>query len=157
MRRRLLFAAAVLGLPLLAVAEPGYISEDTDLRDGPYADAKTVQPLPAATAVDIRGRQGGWYQVQAGQQQGWVRMSTLRLRAPGARAGVLDGGRNAATQSVATTGVRGLNAPQIQNAAPNLPAVDELEKSVVAVPDARSFAAAGNLQAKADADKGGSP
>ena len=49
--RRMLFAAA-LWLPLLAAAEPGYISEDTDLRDGPYADAQTLQPLPAATAVE---------------------------------------------------------------------------------------------------------
>ena len=154
--RRILFAAAVLGLPLLAAAEPGYISEDTDLRDGPYADAKTVQPLPAATAVEIRGRQGGWYQVQAGQQQGWVRMSTLRLRAPGARAGVLDGGRGAATQSVATTGVRGFGAGDLEKAAPDLDAVDKLEASVVAAADARSFAAGGSLQAKAVADKGDS-
>jgi len=155
--RRILFAAAVLWLPLLALAEPGYMSEDTDLRDGPYADAKTVQQLPAATAVDIRGRQGGWYQVQAGEQQGWVRMSTLRLRAPGARAGVLEGGRNAATQSVATTGVRGFGAGDLQKASPDLGEVDKLEAGAVAAADARSFAAAGNLQARADADKGGSP
>lgn len=148
--KRMLFAA-LLSLPLLAAADPGYVSEDTDLRDGPYADAKTVQPLPAATTVEIRARQGGWYQVQVGQQQGWVRMSSLRLRAPGAHAGVLDGGRGAATQSVATTGVRGLNATQIQNAAPNLPAVDELEKSAVAAADARAYAADGGLKAS---DKG---
>ncbi len=154
--KRFLFAAA-LWLPLLAAADPGYISEDTDLRDGPYADAKTVQALPAASAVDILGRQGGWYQVRLGEVQGWVRMSTLRLRAPGARAGVLEGGRGAATQSVATTGVRGFGAGELQKAAPDIDAVDKLEATAVAAADARSFAAAGKLQAKADADKGGSP
>lgn len=155
MRRVLL--AALLCLPLLTAAEPGYISDDTDLRDGPYADAKTVQPLPAATAVEILGRQGGWYQVQAGQQQGWVRMSTLRLRAPGARAGVLDGGRGAATQTVATTGVRGFGAGELQKASPRIDEVDKLDSGAVAPADARSFAAAGNSQARADLGKGGSP
>ncbi|HWY23370.1 MAG TPA: SH3 domain-containing protein [Nevskia sp.] len=154
---RHILLAAMLWLPLLAAADPGYISEDTDLRDGPYADAKSLQQLPAATAVEIHGRQGGWYQVQAGPQQGWVRMNSLRLRAPGARAGVLEGGRGAATQSVATTGVRGFGAGELQKAAPDVDAVDKLEATAVAAADARSFAAAGNLQAKADADKGGSP
>lgn len=154
--RHILFAA-VLWLPLLAAADPGYISEDTDLRDGPYADAKTLQALPAASAVEILGRQGGWYQVRLGEAQGWVRMSTLRLRAPGARAGVLEGGRGAATQTVATTGVRGFGAGELQKAAPDIDAVDKLEALAVAAADARGFAAAGNLQHKADADKGGNP
>ncbi|MBV8062811.1 MAG: SH3 domain-containing protein [Nevskia sp.] len=154
--RRLLFAA-VLWLPLLAAADPGYTAEDTDLRDGPYADAKTLQSLPAASAVEILGRQGGWYQVKAGEAQGWVRMSTLRLRAPGARAGVLEGGRGAATQTVATTGVRGFGAGDLQKAVPDMGQVDKLDANPVAVADARSFAAAGNLQASSGADKGGSP
>lgn len=154
MTRKLLWA--LLWLPLLAAAEPGYVSDATDLRDGPYADAKTLQALPAAAPVEILGRQGGWYQVQVGQQQGWVRMSSLRLRAPGARAGVLDGGRAVATQTVATTGVRGFGKGELQNATPDVPAVDALEASAVAAADARAFAGQAGLQAKSDPGKGGS-
>jgi hypothetical protein len=151
MKRILL--GAVLSLPLLAAAESGYVAEATDLRDGPYADAKTVQQLPAAAAVEIRARQGGWYQVQSGEQQGWVRMSALRLKAPGAQVGMLQGGRAAATQSVATTAVRGFGKGELLAATPNLPAVDALENAAVSAADARSFAAQASLQAKAD--KGG--
>jgi hypothetical protein len=152
--KRLLWGAALL-LPLLAAADPGWVAEETDLRDGPYADAKTVQTLAADTTVEIRGRQGGWYQVQAGQQQGWVRMSALRLKAPGARAGVLEGGRIGATQSVAATSVRGITDVQLQNASPNMPAVDKLEGGAVSVADARAYAAQGGLQAKTKAAEQG--
>jgi hypothetical protein len=145
--KRLLWGAALL-LPLLAAADPGYVIEDTELRDGPYADAKSLQTLSAKATVEIRGRQGGWYQVQAGPQQGWVRMSALRLSEPGARAGVLEGGRIGATQSVAATSVRGITDVQLQNAAPNLAAVDKLESGAVSVADARAYAADGSLQAR---------
>lgn len=151
--KRLLWSA-VLWLPLLTAADPGYVAEDTDLRDGPYGDAKTLQSLPAQSAVEILGRHGGWYQVQAGEQQGWVRMSALRLKAPGARAGVLEGGRIGATQSVAATSVRGITDVQLQNASPNLAAVDRLEAGAVSVADARAYAAQGGLQAKPAAPGG---
>lgn len=150
--KRLLFSL-ILGLPLIALADPGYVTEATELRDGPYADAKSVADLPDAATVEIRGRQGGWYQVQLGDKQGWVRMSSLRLRAPGARAGVLEGGRSVATQSVATTAVRGMNAVQIQNAVPDIPAVDALENSAVTADAARGYAADGGLKAKAKGDE----
>lgn len=147
MKRKLLWAA--LWLPLLAAADPGYVSDATELRDGPFVDGKVLQSLPAATAVEVLGRQGGWYQVKVDQQQGWVRMSALRLRAPGARAGVLEGGRAVATQSVATTGVRGFGSGELQSATPDVAAVDGLEVGAVAVADAQAFAGQGGLQAKA--------
>jgi len=145
MMRKTVWALALL--PSLAAADPGYVAEATELRDGPYADGKVLQPLAAATAVEIQNRQGGWYQVQLGPQQGWVRMAALRLKAPGARAGLLEGGREAATQTVATTGVRGFDDRDLQAAAPNLPAVDGLEAYAATSADAGSFAAQAGLHA----------
>ena len=66
------------------------------------------------------------------------------------------GGRAAATQSVATTGVRGFGQGELQNATPDVAAADALEAAAVTTADARSFAAQANLQAKADPAKGGS-
>lgn len=152
MLRRLLLPVLAL-LPMLAAAEPGYISDATELRATPFADGKVVQPLAAATAVDVRARQGGWYQVQVGAQQGWVRMSALRLRAPGERAGLLEGGRAVATQTVATTGVRGLSGEDLQKANPDLAAADGLDAAAVTAADARGFAAQAGLHANA----GGQP
>lgn len=156
MTRKLLLA--VLWLPSLAAAGPGYVSRATDLREAPYPDAKVSQPLAASTAVEIKSRQGGWYQVQIGQFQGWVRMAMLRLRAPSASAGLLDGGRSVATQTVVTTGVRGLDDRDLQGAAPDLSAADGMDTYAANSAEARSFAAQAGLQAKAAATgKGGSP
>ena len=138
---------AALSLPGLAAADPGYVSEATPLRDKPAADGAVMQQLPEASSVNVVARQGGWYQVQAGGQQGWVRMAALRLHAPGAAPGLLDGGRLAATQSVSSTAVRGFSAANLEAANPNPAAVDALESSAIAPDDARSFAAAANLQA----------
>ncbi|MDR3415353.1 MAG: SH3 domain-containing protein [Nevskia sp.] len=145
MLRRLCWT--LLLLPSLAAAESGYVAEATDLRDGPYADGKVLQSLAAASTVQIKDRQGGWYQVQVDQQQGWVRMSALRLRAPGARAGLLEGGREAATQSVATTGVRGFDDRDLQKATPDVPAADGLDAYAATSADATGFAAKAGLQA----------
>ncbi|MBL6751907.1 MAG: SH3 domain-containing protein [Nevskia sp.] len=137
-----------LCVPLAAAADAAYISQPTELRDAPAADGHVLQSLAAAAAVDIRRRQGGWYQVQVNQQTGWVRMSSLRLRAPGERAGLLDGGRALATQTVATTGVRGLSGEDLQKANPDLVAVAALDAGGVSAADARDFAAQGGLQAR---------
>jgi hypothetical protein len=156
----------ILCLPLLAVAETGYISQATELRDTPNGDAPVLRALPAATPVDIRRRQGGWYEVlpgapsaAAGQsaQAGWVRMSSLRLHAPGERAGLLDGGRALATQTVATTGVRGLSGEDLQKAAPDLVAVASLDAMAVSAADARDFAEQGGLESKGAGTQAASP
>ena len=57
----------------------------------------------------------------------------------------------------ATTGVRGFGKGELQNATPDVPAVDALEASAVAAADARAFAGQAGLQAKPDTGKGGSP
>jgi Bacterial SH3 domain len=154
MKRKLMLLALGLALPLLAGAEPGYVAETAQLRDGPNADAKLLQSLAAATAVDVLARQGGWYQVSLAGQQGWLRMSALRLHTPVARAGLLEGGRGAATQSVSNTGVRGFGSSDLEAASPDLPAADALVPADPA--GARSFAAAGGLQANTTG-KGGAP
>jgi hypothetical protein len=141
-------------MPLLAAADAGFISQQTELRGNPAADAPVLQSLAPATAVDVKRRTGGWYQVQANKQLGWVRMSSLRLHAPGERAGLLDGGRAEATQSVATTGVRGLDGQTLQAASPDLVAVAALDASGDSAADARDFAAQGGLQARGSAKTG---
>jgi uncharacterized protein YgiM (DUF1202 family) len=140
---------ALLGGPMVAAAQTAYVSTATPLRATPNADAEVLRTLEAGAAVEIQARQGGWQQIAASGQSGWVRMSVLQLRAPGPAPGVLEGGRRFATQTMATTGVRGLGESDLQNATPDLAAADRLADYAASEAQARAFAADAGLRAAA--------
>jgi hypothetical protein len=139
---------AALSLFLL-VAEAALISQTTALRKGPFSDAEAVAQLASGATVDILQRQGGWYEVKAGSQQGWVRMSSVHLgdgqqgggSGLGGALGFLPSGRASATTTTPSTGVRGLDETELAKAEPDLGAVPRLEQFAVTDGDARQFAA----------------
>ncbi len=114
---------------------PGTTAKDTELKQKPYLDARTVETLPANTPVVILGRQGGWLQVSARGQQGWVRMLHVRTGAsPGGRGTAVEDvkavtglatGRAGTGNIVATSGIRGLSEEQLRGAKGN---PEELKK-----------------------------
>lgn len=118
-------------------AETGQVLVTTDLKSEPFADAKTLATLPGSSAVDVLKRQGGWMQVKpAGNGEGWVKLSALKLGGSGANAKGDSGmsalwntamqGRSGNTGVTVATGVRGLSPEDMKNARPAPEAVNKL-------------------------------
>ena len=67
-----------------AAAEKGSMIRAGDLMAQPFIDAAKAGPLTAKQPVTILKRQGGWIQVEANGQTGWVRTLNVRLDLGGA-------------------------------------------------------------------------
>jgi len=143
--------ALLLGWPLACGAEPAKMSKGDSLRAKPFADAKVVGKLAAGQTIDIRGRQGGWYQVDAAGKSGWVRMLSVRRTAQAAAASTgslsqVATGRAGSGKIVATTGVRGLGEEQLREAVFSEEAVAAAERYRVSPADAERFAREGGVK-----------
>lgn len=116
MSKMVKIAWAVLLAPCIACAgEYGTALKNDALRAEPFLDAQAVATLAAGDKVDIIKREGGWLQVKAGGQQGWVHMLSIRRgeahKGSGEAAGVLGlpSGRSGTGGLVVSTGIRGMN------------------------------------------------
>ncbi len=124
-----LLVAAWLSLAGDALAqEQATTNRATELKERPAADSRTLAPLAVDAPVKVLARQGGWTQVEAGTQRGWVRAFHLRFQstveASGSGGGITSifgfGSREAPkTSKVATLGIRGLTPEDFKNASPN--------------------------------------
>ena len=129
----------------------------TDLRDHPVSDGKLLEVVPANSDLLVRERQGGWYHVVRGEQDGWVRLTAVRFATttPSSSGGIsaplafLRSGRSAVQTGTVTTGVRGLSEVDLANATPNPSAVSALDTHAVMPEDARAYAARIGLAATA--------
>ncbi len=134
-------------------AEYGYTVRSTELKDAPFSDAKTLATLPEKTKVEIISRQGAWLQVKE-QQQGWVRLLSLRTgegRATGGDSGLkslLNLGRSGNTGVTVATGVRGLSEADLKNARPNPQELEKLRRMTIPSAEAQKFAANAKLTAQ---------
>lgn len=106
----------VLMTPLVAMAgEMGAALKGDAIRAEPFNDAQVMAALAAGDMVEIVKREGGWLQVRANGQQGWVHMLSIRRndarKGTGEAAGVLGlpSGRSGTGGLVATTGIRGMS------------------------------------------------
>src|SRR5258708_11450294 len=82
MNFRFLAAAFVLALSWAAQAqEQAFTNRSTELKERGAAEARTLGTLPENTEVKVITRGGGWTQVEAGAQKGWVRVFHLRFPA----------------------------------------------------------------------------
>lgn len=154
-------AALLLSLSLLAgfsahAAETGQTLAATELKGEPFSDAATIATLPAASAVEIVKRQGGWMKVKpAAGDSGWLKMTSVKLGTGDAKSGdsgfgslinVARSGRSGNTGVTVATGVRGLSPEDLKNAMPAPEAVKKLDGYAVPKKEAESFAAKGSLQ-----------
>lgn len=139
MSHRLLALLAVSWLSLVGDAlaqETANTNRATELKERPAAESRTLSPLAADTSVKVLARQGGWTQVEAGTQRGWVRAFHLRFQstveASGSGGGITSifgfGSREAPkTSKVATLGIRGLTPEDFKNAAPDPAALKKMQ------------------------------
>jgi uncharacterized protein YraI len=79
---------------LSAMARPGVISTDSNLRSGPGVQAPVVDVLPAGTPIDVGSCAGTWCRVSAGGGSGYLARSLIAFGgAPGRPVAlVYDGG-----------------------------------------------------------------
>lgn len=135
--------------------DSGTTIKSDSMKDAPFADAKVIATLPAASKVDILKKQGGWYQINSAQGSGWIRM--LSIRRGVAKAGsagselsglaALSSGRAGTGKIVSTTGIRGLNEEELKAAKYDDKQIKLLDTYTSSRADAQKFAAQGKLTA----------
>lgn len=167
--RSLLAAAFLLAAALAAGAqEQAFTNRSTDLKDRGAPEAATVRTLPENTEVKVLQRGGGWTRVDAGGQQGWVRVFHLRFpavaeagtSASGALSSVTSalgfGRQRVQPTTIATTGVRGLSQEDLKNASPDAEALRRLQSFRADQAAAERFAREGKLaEVNVDYQEGG--
>jgi hypothetical protein len=158
--------AALLSLAASAWAQDqAFTNRATELKDHGAADAKTVASLAADTSVKVVSRAGGWTQVDANGQKGWVRAFHLRFPVTVEKASsggnpfsaltsALGGGRSAEKATIATTGIRGLSPEDLKNASPDTAALAKAQSYRANKDAAERFAREGKL-ASVNVDEGG--
>jgi len=148
--------ALLLLFPLLGWAEPAVVIRATELKKEPATDAPTVAELAENAALDAGERKGGWTRVKTpGGAEGWVKMLLLRYGGPGtAKAGdtglsqMFNVARTGTSGTTVTTGVRGLDAEQINNAQPNAAELSKMASFAATREASSSFAKRAKLQAR---------
>lgn len=151
MKRWMLMLAGLLAGT--AHAEPAMTVRSTELQAQPQSDSAVITTLTENTRVEVVIRKGAWSQVKTSTgQTGWVRMLTLKAESSGQQAtassssgsigalgSLLTAGRTSNTGTV-TTGVRGLDEADLQNAQANPAEVEKMQKFSVDKNAAQSFA-----------------
>jgi hypothetical protein len=134
--------AALLAGP--ALAEPGTLLRDSELRARPFGDAEVVVALKAKQTVDIVARKGAWAQVKSGASTGWVRVLNVRTGS-GQRgeAGVdqlASVFRTGSSGTAVSTGVKGLSEEKLKTAEPSPAEAKRLDQFRANEAGARAFA-----------------
>ncbi len=157
---RIVLVLATLLCPAAWAQEQAFTNRSTELRERAAPDGRALATLPENTAVKVVARGGGWTQVEAQGQKGWVRVFHLRFpstveAAPssgnplGGLTSALGFGRQTARPStVATTGIRGLTPEDFANASPDPEALRRLQSWRTDRPAAERFAREGKLAAQ---------
>jgi hypothetical protein len=134
-----------------AAAETGAVIRAGELKAMPFIDAATSAKLAANQPVTILQRKGGWVQVEANGQTGWVRMLNVRLAAGSSPAPNQANVRAASllrtnsSGKTVTTGIKGLGEEDLQNAVPDPAQLAKLVALAVPASEASSNAAASGL------------
>jgi uncharacterized protein YgiM (DUF1202 family) len=117
MKRNLFFL--LLGLLTQSTwAASGSMIKDEDLKSSPSAAASRVSSVSKGSSVEVLARQGGWTQIRAGRNTGWVRILSVRTSVTTSGAGELAAlaSRRDDRQVVAVAGLRGLNEEELKAA-----------------------------------------
>jgi uncharacterized protein YraI len=147
-RKLLLLIVGVVSFP--AWAASGTMLKDEELKSTPSASAGRVANVAKGSTVEVLARQGGWTQIRAGGQTGWVRVLSVRAMVSTTGAGDLVAltSRREGSQVVAVAGLRGLNEEELKGAKFNPQELLLLDRYRVDQAEATSFAHAANLMSR---------
>lgn len=127
-------------------AQSAYTVRNTEIKQQPYSDAKTVATLAVKTGVEVQSRRGGWVSISSKQGSGWVRMLSLRSDSKSSKRGdsglqsLINVGRSGSSGITVATGVRGLSEEDLKNAHPNPAEFGKLQHYAVNKAKAERFA-----------------
>ena len=151
------FFLALLAAGPVAAQDQAFTNRSTELKERAAGEARTVATLSENTGVKVLERGGGWTRIEAGGQQGWVRVFHLRFPVV-AQAGQAGGGALGSLTSalgfgrerekgstIATTGIRGLSTEELKNASPDNAALQRMQSYRADKPAAERFARDGKL------------
>lgn len=134
--------------------ESGVAARATEILKDPSVDASVVGRLPESAQVKILARQGGWMQIESASGSGWVRLLAIRTSAGSAPTTQSRGGgffsflsrpSSGGGGQTVTTGVRGLDKEQIQNAKPNMAELQKMAGFAASKADAERFGASAGV------------
>ncbi len=144
----ILLLACLLAAP--ALAAPGVMLKDEDLRGSASIDAAHVGHLARGAVVEIVGHQGGWTQVTGSAGHGWVRILSVRstVSTGAGLSGLVQAGstRGDSSRVVATAGLRGLDEEQLKAAHFDANELMNMDRYLVDRTAAEQYARAGGLR-----------
>lgn len=129
-----------------AASYSGVVARDSELKEQPFIDAKTLATLKAQSTVSVVERDGGWLKVRAQGREGWVRLLNVQGSSSGGggtdlqQVTSLATGRAGSGNVVATSGIRGLNEEELSAAKPNYRQFDQLNGYGVEAAKAQAYA-----------------
>lgn len=162
----LLGALPAAGAPVATAASiEGTLARREALRAEPLDDARAILNLEQGARVRVLFREGPWYRVDRGGQQGWIRLYWVRtggqVAAPAAgqarqsrprlsiaQAATQRRARRDQGQVTASLGVRGLSEDELKGAHFNAAQMAKLDTLAVDAAAATAFAAAGPLSGR---------
>lgn len=153
-----LLLGSSLGGDAQAVATNAVVTQTTELKQQPSAQAVNVMQLQAQQQVSIQSRQGGWYQVETtvgANAQGWIPLFFVRFAAQPPTGSALKLTTpvqvfKSTQQVTSTTGVRGLNRGDIESSTGDFAAFAVMQTYQVAALATAEFAQMAPLQANPD-------
>lgn len=135
---------------------PATVLRETELKDKPSVDAKTLRRLPAQTRLTLIERSGGWFKVERDGAQGWVRLLHVSSQPAGSGSAARElesvakmaTGRAGSGNIVNTTGIRGLSEEQLRQSQPNPAELQRFESYGVDKEQAAAYARQHKLETR---------
>ena len=144
---------ALMMVPAYAVAstsEAAMTVKETVVRVAPGSQSGQVAVLPADESVSLQSRQGGWYQIVfRNEQSGWLPLLSIRKvglttgAKPGKTSGlrsVLSTYRTGSSGVTVATGVRGLDAVDLEKSQPDMVELQKIDGFLCTDQEAKAYA-----------------
>jgi flagellar basal body rod protein FlgF len=140
----------------LALAAPGTVTKDSELRSSPAIDASPKGTVASQAKVDIVATKGGWVQIKtADGKTGWLRLMNVKPAEAKGSGGSLKGlalagnvARTGSTGSTATTGVKGISKEDLAGAKPNFGELGQLDRYRASPAEGQQHARSAGLRAQ---------
>ncbi len=151
---RVALMACIGGAALSFADTPATITQSTHLFKKPDAKSSILAQLEKSQKVSVSTREGGWYQVIAEGNVGWIRMFFLRFTPQNnnmSRSGIgalLSSTRKPHSEVALTTGVRGISEKLLKNAKPDFDSVNAMAQFASDIKSAKRFAADEKLRSR---------
>ena len=152
---------ALVMVPVYTVAstsEAAVTVKETIVRSAPGSQSAQVAVLPVDESVALQTRQGGWYQIVfRNEQSGWLPLLSIRKvgmtanakpeKSSGLRS-VLSAYRTGSSGVTVATGVRGLDAVDLEKSQPDMVELQRIDNFLCTDQEAKTYASQSGLTSR---------